>query len=126
MRWFRDHVRRGSWLALLALAMNFAVAFGHVHAPGGSGSERGSVAVAATTTASADRDQSQHHPADGQADYLCPICMAAAAIGSALAPTPPALPVAFTVSAVDRAIEQDLGMVWPPRAAFRSRGPPIS
>jgi hypothetical protein len=123
MRWFRDHVRHGSWLALVALAINLAVAFGHVHAL--DGSERGLTAVAATT-ASADRDQSQNHPADGQADYLCPICMAAAAMGTALAPAPPALPIAFTISAVDHAIEQDFGIARPQRAAFRPRGPPIS
>jgi Protein of unknown function (DUF2946) len=122
MRWFRDHVRHGSWLALVALAINFAVAFGHVHALDGSVSERGPTAI----TAAASGDQPQHHPADGEADYLCPICMAAAAMGTALAPAPPALPVAFTTSAVDHAIEQDFGIARPQRAAFRPRGPPIS
>jgi hypothetical protein len=122
MLWFRDHVRRGSWLALLALAINFTVAFGHVHTPVGSAAER----LIAANSASTDRDQPQHHPSDGQADYLCPICMAAAAFATALASTPPSVPVTFTVAAVDRAIEQDLGILWPPRAAFRSRGPPIS
>jgi hypothetical protein len=122
MRWFRDHVRHGSWLALVALAINFAVAFGHVHALGGSVSERGPTAI----TAAAHGDRSQHHPADGQADYLCPICMAAAAMGTALAPAPPALPVTSSISAVDHAIEQDFGIARPQRVAFRPRGPPIS
>jgi hypothetical protein len=120
MRWFRDHVRHGSWLALVAI--NFAVAFGHVHALDGSVSERGPT----TITAAASGDRSQHHPADGQADYLCPICMAAAAMGTGLASAPPALPIAFTISAVDHAIEQDFGIARPQRAAFRPRGPPIS
>jgi hypothetical protein len=122
MRWFRDHVRHGSWLALVALAINLAVAFGHVHALDGSVSERGPTAI----TAAANGDRSQHHPADGQADYLCPICMAAATMGAGLAPAPPALPIAFTISAVDHAIEQDFGIARPQRAAFRPRGPPIS
>jgi hypothetical protein len=122
MRWFRDHVRHGSWLALVALAINLAVAFGHVHALDGAVSERGPTAI----TAAASGDRSQNHPADGQADYLCPICMAAAAMGTALASTPPAVPVAVTISSIDHAIEQDFGIARPQRAAFRPRGPPIS
>ena len=80
MRWFRDHIRQSSWLALVAIAINFAVAFGHVHAIDGTASGRGPAALVAATTSS-DGDQTQNHPAD-RADYLCPICMAAAAIGS--------------------------------------------
>jgi hypothetical protein len=124
MRWFRDHIRQGSWLALVALAINLALAFGHVHASDGTGLERPGSLIAAI--AAQRSDQSQHQPADNQADYLCPICMAAAAMGTALAATPPALPVEFSIAVIDHAIEQDFGIVQPPRAAFRSRGPPIS
>ena len=122
MRWFRDHVRHGSWLALVALAINLAVAFGHVHALDGSVSERGPTAI----TAAANGDRSQHHPADGQADYLCPICMAATAMAKGLASTPPALPLEFANVSIDRTIGPVLVLVEPPRAAFQSRGPPIS
>jgi hypothetical protein len=122
MRWFRDHIRQSSWLALVALAINIALAFGHVHAS--DGTERIGSLIAAI--AAPNSDQSQHHPADNQADYLCPICMAAAAMGTALAPTPPVLPVEFSTAAIDHAIEQDLGVLQPPRAAFQSRGPPLS
>jgi hypothetical protein len=121
MRWFRDHIRQGSWLALVAIAINFAVAFGHVHAIDGTRSERGPTAL----VASSDRDQTQNHPAD-RADYLCPICLAAAAIGTALAPTPPALPVEFADVAIDHAIEHLVVVPHAPRAAFQSRGPPVS
>jgi hypothetical protein len=122
MRLFRDHIRQGSWLALVALAINFALAFGHIHAA--DGTERIGSLIAAITAPQSD--QSQHHPADNQADYLCPICMAAAAMGTVLASTPPVLPVEFATAAIDHAIEQDLGVLQPPCAAFQSRGPPIS
>lgn len=124
MRWFRDHIRQSSWLALVAIAINFAVAFGHVHAIDGTASGRGPAALVAATTSS-DGDQTQNHPAD-RADYLCPICMAAAAIGTALSPTPPALPVEFADLAIDRTIEHAIGVPHARRAAFQSRGPPIS
>jgi hypothetical protein len=124
MRWFRDHIRHGSWLALIAIAINFAVAFGHVHGFDGAGSELGLTSRIATV-AGVDGDRTQKHPAD-QADYLCPICMAAAAMGTALAPTPPALPVEFADAAIDRAIEHVITIPHAPRAAFQSRGPPLS
>jgi hypothetical protein len=125
MRWVRDHVRQGSWLALLALAINCVLAFGHVHAIGGPGSGRIQAVLAAPST-SDDGDRTRNHPADGQADYLCPICIATAAIGNALASTPPALPTVFADTSVDRAIERSHLIPQPPRAAFQSRGPPVS
>ena len=121
MRWFRDHIRHGSWLALVAVAINFALAFGHIHAFEGTGSERAGSLVAAV-----HGDLTQHHPADHQADHLCPICMAAAAMGTSLAPTPPALPVEFADAAIDHTIKHIVAVPRAPRAAFQSRGPPIS
>jgi hypothetical protein len=124
MRWFRKHIGHGAWLALVALAINFSMAFGHVHAFGGMGSKRGAVLVAAI--ASPDGGQNQNHPADKHADYLCPICVTAIAIGNALVSTPPALRVEFAESSLDRAVQSDVPVLQPPRAAFQSRGPPIS
>jgi hypothetical protein len=124
MRWFRKHIGHGAWLALVALAINFSMAFGHVHAFGGIGSKRGAALVAAI--ASPDGGQSQNHPTDNQADYLCPICVAAIAMGNALVSTPPALRVEFGETSLDRAIQSDVLVPQPPRAAFQPRGPPIS
>jgi len=123
MRWFRDHIRQGSWLALVAIAINFAVAFGHVHAL--AGLERGPAALTAASSAP-DSDRTQNHPADNRADDLCPICMAAAALGTAFAPTPSAVPVEFAAAAIDRAIEQAIVAAYRPHSAFQSRGPPLS
>jgi hypothetical protein len=120
MRWFRDNLRHGSWLALIALAINIALSFGHVHAIGGHRSEHGLI------VASTDSHQTPGHSDDGKADDLCPICIAAASIGTALAPTPPALPVEFAEAAIDHAIERAVAIPPAPRAAFQSRGPPIS
>jgi hypothetical protein len=125
MRWFRDHIRHGSWLALVAIAINFAVAFGHVHALDRGDSDRGPAALTAASTAP-DSDRTQNHPADNRADDLCAICIAAAALGTAFAPTTPALPVEFAAAAIDRAIEQATVVAYTPHAAFQSRAPPLS
>ena len=124
MGWFRDNIRQGSWMALIALAINFALAFGHVHAIGGPGSGSSQVALAAPSTPD-DGDRKGNHPADG-VDYLCPICIATAAMGNALATTPPALPVTFAEVSIDRGIEHEYAIPQPQCAAFQSRGPPIS
>jgi len=125
MRWFRDTIRHGSWLALIALAINLGLSFGHFHAIDGKASGRGIAAVAASI-ASPDDGQRQGNPVDSHADYLCPICMAATAMAGALASAPPALPLQFAGVTIDRTNVSVLVLVEPPRAAFQSRGPPIS
>ncbi|WP_407178106.1 DUF2946 family protein [Bradyrhizobium sp. STM 3562] len=121
MRWVRDNVRHGSWLALVALAINFALSFGHIHAIAG----RGSPGVVVAALASPDQSKKGHSD-EGQADYLCPICIATSAIANALASSPPAILLQLTTTAVDRTIEPVRFVVEPQRAAFQSRGPPTS
>jgi hypothetical protein len=123
MRWFRDTLRQGSWLALIALAMNLGLSFGHIHAIAGGVSGRGIATVA--SIASPDHGHKQGHPDHGHPDDLCPICMAATAMASALASAPPTLPKFANVT-IDRTIEPVFALVEPPPAAFQSRGPPIS
>jgi hypothetical protein len=125
MRWFRDTLRQGSWLALIALAINLGLSFGHIHAIDSKVSERGIAAMAASI-ASSDDGQKQGQPGDNHADYLCPICMAATAMANALTSAPPALPLEFANVTIDCAVVPVVALVEPPRAAFQSRGPPIS
>jgi hypothetical protein len=123
MRWFRDTIRQGTWLALIALAINLGLSFGHFHAVDGRVPGRG---IAATSIASADDGQKQGDPNDGHADYLCPICMAATAMASPLASPPPVLAAHFDYITIDRTVVSVVAVAEPPRAAFQSRGPPIS
>jgi hypothetical protein len=125
MRCFRDTIRQGSWLALIALAINLGLSFGHFHAIDGKASGRGIAAVAASIASLAD-SQKQGNPDDGHADYVCPICMAATAMANAVASTPPSLPLELNTLTIDRTIVSALVLVEPPPAAFQSRGPPIS
>jgi hypothetical protein len=125
MRWFRDTIRQGTWLALIALAINLGLSFGHFHAIDGKVSGRGIAAVAAAI-ASPDDDQRQGNSDDNHADYLCPICMSATAMANAVTSTPPSLLLDLANVTIDRTIEPVLALVEPPRAAFQSRGPPIS
>ena len=121
LRWFRDNIRHGSWLALIALAVNIALSFGHIHAIAGHNAPRGLVVAALT---SSHQGPAQGH--SGDADYLCPICIAAGAMANALASTPPAIPLQLAEAAVDRGSEPVRILFERPHAAFQSRGPPLS
>ena len=123
MRWFRDHVGHGAWLALVALAINFALSFGHVHVAGHHSSES-SLLVAALGLS--DHGKAKGHSDDGQSDSLCPICMATSAIANALASAPPAIPLQVTQTVIDRPVEAIRLVLALQRAPFQSRGPPIS
>lgn len=122
MRWFRKHIGQGSWLALVALAINFTLAFGHVHTL--NGHESGPLLLA---LGAGHSGQSQNQPANHPDDDVCPICMAVAAMGNALASTPPAmLPIELAEAPIDRTIDQLRPAPRFPRASFQSRAPPIS
>ena len=121
MRWFRDNIRHGSWLALMALAINIALSFGHTHAIAGQNAPHGRIVAA---LASSHQGPAQGH--SDVADYLCPICIAASAIANALASTPPVIPLPLSATVVNRTITLVRLAVALPRAPFQSRGPPVS
>jgi hypothetical protein len=124
MGWFRDHIRRGSWFALVALAINLGLSFGHIHAIGGKDFGHRFSSIAAI--ASPDDPQTPGHHDGDPADLLCPICVAVSAVGHALASAPPALPLAIAEAPLGLTIEPAVAIPQPPRAAFHSRGPPVS
>jgi hypothetical protein len=124
MRWFRDSIRHGSWLALLALVINLGVSFGHVHATQGKHTGTGSTSTIAAV--SSDSGRAQYHPGDDRDDHLCPICNAISAMANALASAPPVLPTEFVVVSLERPIESLPAFAGRPTAAFQSRAPPLS
>jgi hypothetical protein len=52
--------------------------------------------------------------------------MATAVMGNGLAPTPPVLQAEFADARIDHPIDHFRFLLQPQRAAFESRGPPIS
>jgi hypothetical protein len=125
MRRFRDNIKQGSWFALLALTINLALSFGHFHATDGKVVSSGLIA-AITSAAAPDEGPKSNHPAEGHVDVLCPICVASSALAHAFAATPPLLPVAFASVTLARTPPPVVALFEPQRAAFQSRGPPLS
>ena len=129
MRWFRSNIRGGARLALVALAVQFALTFGHVHLDGGaalasSPSASSTAAKHAIATAAQARDQSPKPK--GTADFDCPIC-ALIQLASTSAPSvAPPLPVPAVVGGTVLETAEELCTASLLHFAFSARGPPAA
>ena len=135
MKWFRSNIKHGSRLALLALALQFGLSFGHFHADAAQAaapavqsvvapSDTSAVTPDAVSTSAllpASHDDSDHHPGKD-----CALCAIIALASTVLSATPPAMPLplagAFRYLVTDAAFA-DLNPVG---LAFQPRAPPAS
>ena len=124
MRWFRANKTFGSRLALFALAVQFVVAFGHIHRDDIYGFTRAAAAVTAPVP-----DGSQplpgDHPAKHSDDY-CAICATMSLLGNSFVAAPPTLPLPSASHAVEQVGRVAVIFIAPRRAAFQSRAPPTA
>jgi hypothetical protein len=121
MSWFRANIKDGSRLALFALLLQFALAFGHVHwltAPDGVGA---TVAERHTGSSPASPDPDQQPSNDG-----CAICAVTAMAQSILLSPAPVLvlpqAVEFRLAIATAAPVSRVGI----ETAFQPRAPPIA
>jgi hypothetical protein len=125
MRWFRTNKTFCSRLALFALAVQFVLAFGHIHHEDIYGSAR-----PAATIAAALPDGSQplpaNHPAKHSDDY-CAICATMSLLGNSfVAAAAPSLPLPVASHAIERLDRVAAIFIAPRRTAFQSRAPPAA
>jgi hypothetical protein len=117
MHWFRTHIRNGSTLALIALAIQMLLAFGHFHA--------GYALAAHGASIEHVQPPAPDHPQQHAAEH-CDICAVISMAGTLLAASPPALrlpPVTDLVRVTVRADMRDLATI---KVAFQPRAPPLS
>jgi hypothetical protein len=137
MKWFRANIRQGSRLALVALAIQLVLSFGHVHAQAAPGAARHVMHATATHAAhgawlavaswvvrlkTPSGNHSDHH---GLADD-CPICAVLALANAPLSAAPPLLPApqaAEFAYLITNARSVDLNCA---DAAFQPRAPPVA
>jgi hypothetical protein len=120
MRWFRSNIKHGSRIALFALAIQFALSFGHFHRVA---AEAATVAVsqyAQQQQPASDRDSDQH------ANDVCAICAVMAMASTALFATPPVLQPPQAIELSSLATDAEFVHVNSVRVAFQPRAPPIS
>lgn len=120
MNWFRKHIEQGSRLALLALAVQLVLSFGHVHvdvaraAPG--------PVVAQVALPGADHAPAHSHsPAD-----FCAICAVMAMTGTALVSAPPVLLLPQATDLLRAITTAEFLHLGHANAPFQPRGPPAT
>jgi hypothetical protein len=120
MKWIRSNIKRVSYLALFALAIQFALSFGHFHAIAANNNLTAQSAHSLSVPPASD-----HGSGEPQGD-VCAICAVMAMANTALFETPPVvlLPQAVDFSYVDAAAE--IVRIASVRVAFQPRAPPIS
>lgn len=151
MKWFRSNIRHGSRLALLALAIQFVLAFGHHHgaaasaAPGPVQAHETAASVLAgnqpatqqaatkdsaakesftkTSAANPTKPPQGHHQSDGD---NCAICGVIALAGTVLFTEPPVLLLPEAYHFLYLTTDAEFNHLESRRAVFQSRAPPVS
>ena len=139
MKWFRTHVRHGSRLALLALAIQFALSFGHFHgitaqvAPAiQTGLTQADLAyakgIAAQDTAreAAQQQQPSAPDTDQQPADACAICAVIAIAHNVLLTSSPLLLPPQAAERLYVTTDAEFFHLGSAHPAFQSRAPPLS
>src|ERR1700730_9638520 len=124
MRWFRANKTFGSRLALLALAVQFVVAFGHIHRDDIYGPARPAAAIAAAVP-DGGQPLPANHPAKHSDDY-CAICATVSLLGNSFAAAAPLWPLPAASPAIEQFAHVVAMFIAPRRTAFQSRAPPTA
>ena len=135
VKWFRNNVKHGSRLALFALAIQFALSFGHFHAA--------AAPAIATSLAQADFDYTQilaapdaaseviqakspsNHDTD-QPNEPCAICAVISLANNLVFSTPPLLLLPQAVELLYLTVDAEFAHLNSVHTAFQSRAPPAS
>lgn len=133
MKWFRSNIRHGARLALLALVIQFALAFGHSHGfaqaaalassavPQAGGHDAAAIDGRATRQKSpADQERDRH------GDDHCAICTIVTMAGNVLFAAPPLLLLPQATEILYLTADAEFIHVKSAGAAFQPRAPPAS
>jgi hypothetical protein len=104
-------------LALLALALQLAVSFGHIHAH--------DLTVTTPRVANVHAEEGRNSAPDGgHHDRFCDICATLHALAGGQVAAPPSLPLPLAFGCIEETIYARGIVVDPRRAQFQSRAPP--
>ena len=133
MLWFRSNIRIGSLGALVVLALQLALTFGHVHADtlfrdnGLRNDASGLISVRLASEAPADQSGVPVAPARraGVVDF-CAICANIDIAGTLLLAAPPGSPSPLATSEALRGSVAGFDLTGTTRGLFRARAPPLA
>src|SRR5271154_6820881 len=121
MGWVRSRRRHGALFALLALALQIALSFGHVHLDGAARAAN-HVAVASPhkiALAQASPQAPAQNPGDD--DDYCAICASIFLVSTSFVSEPPKLSVPGRFERITHSISIARGIAVPRRFSFQSR-----
>jgi hypothetical protein len=118
MKWVRANIGLGARVALFALAVQFALSFGHFHPVAAQAAP--SIQSVLQQLPAPGPDQDRH------LDDVCAICAVIALASTATAAAPPSLPLPQSTELPQRTAETAFLRLHAARAAFQSRAPPLS
>ena len=135
MNWFRSNIKHGSRLALLALALQFGLSFGHFHASAREAPTVQSVAAQSDITAAlaatdpvdhTARQPPSHNETDQHPAEACAFCAVLALASTVLFATPPILLLPQAIELLHLATDAEFIHLNSARVAFQPRAPPLS
>ena len=126
MYWFRSHIRLGARLALLALAVQIVLSFGHIHfyALGLASANAAQAAMAQDAGPPPPSKSGPIHKSDGSAGANCAICaliQLSAISGPAAAP---ALALPANLGPIRWHFPIAMALAASPHFLFQARAPP--
>jgi hypothetical protein len=132
VNWFRKHLKHGSRLALLALAIQFALSFGHFHGEIARAAPAIQAGLADADPAAAAQEARPEiaqlpfgHDGDRHASD-CAICAVVSAAQNFLFAGPPLLALPEAIGLLNLTTGAEFAHLGVPHPAFRSRAPPVS
>src|SRR5208283_187796 len=129
MHWVRSNIRPGSWCALLALAVQLVLSFGHVHRlefPSVSASSPlSAVGIGAVSATGSDASSAPAIPIGLGSDY-CAICAVMVLANSVRMAAAPALARPAVGTRVRFAKKPEIVSAASPHLLFRARAPPLT
>ena len=136
MKWFRSNIKRGSRLALFALAIQFVVSFGHFHAVAAQAiqpdtapfelSHANGLAAPDAVSESAQQPSPSNPDSDQQQSDPCAICAVMALANAVLFATPPILLLPQAIEFLYLTTDAEFVHLNSARVAFQPRAPPAS
>ena len=121
MRWIRSNIRGLARVALFALAVQFAVTFGHVHLDGAGSAQAAAIDQSAAPAAAA---KGKAHKSQGATDFDCPICALIQMASTSAPSVAPLLPMPALLGGLMLKTPDTSGSASSPTLAFQARGPP--
>src|SRR5262249_38555423 len=126
MGWFRSHSRLGSYLALVALAFQLAVSFGHVHLDHIAPAAARATALAGAPPPSEEVKAPRLTGREDLADDFCPICTLIHFAGTMVPAGPPSLPLPSVLSSLRLEALFEFHLTAAQGSPFPARAPPIA